>query len=487
MMRLGLRTKFFLYSNSVIVVTAGLVAFLWIVHARRTSYETIVHRALDTAEVLAISISHTLPAGVPGPSQGLLHDYIDGLSTQQHPFIKYIVVCDSRGRVRLSSRKGLLGESFPRAPGPEAAESPPRHRIVLDTDGRRVLEVILPLPAPSESHGCLAVGFSMAPVEKTMETVGKQAILVALLLILGNSIVTAIYVETLIRPILALNATMKRAGTGDLSVRADERRNDEVGELARAFNHMMDELEEAQEAARVQAAQLAHTEKMAAVGTLAASVAHEINNPLAGIMNCIDSMIEHPEDEELRRKYLELSDDGLRRIERIVHNLLDFSRPREPRPELTSLNHCIRHVIELVEYRLNQREIRVDLDIQPDGAVVLADHFQMEQLLLNLVLNAITAMPDGGVLTLRTRTVQSEVIAEVCDTGVGIPEELRQRIFDPFFTTHELGKGTGLGLAVSRRIVQVHGGRIELETQAGEGTTMRVVIPHRSGNDPQED
>jgi len=489
MMRLGLRTKFFLYSNSVIVVTASLVAFLWIVHARRASYEATVHRAVETTEALAVPVSRTLAAEGRGspPASSLVQEYLDGLFSGQDSFFKYAIICDPQGRVRFSNRKELVGQSFARALGPEALGARPLYDNLLDTDGQKVLEVRMPLVASGKTIGCLATGFSLAPVEATMETIGKRAILVALLLILGNSIVTAIYMETLIRPILALNATMKRAGKGDLSVRADERRSDEVGELGRAFNHMMDELEEAQEAARVQAAQLAHTEKMAAVGTLAAGVAHEINNPLAGIMNCVESMIDHPEDAALRQKYLNLTRDGLRRIERIVHNLLDFSRPREPRPELTSLNHSINHVVELVDYQLTQGQIQVHLNLQPDGAMVLADHFQMEQLLLNLVLNAIAAMPEGGVLTLRTRTSGSEVLAEVCDTGVGIPEDVRQHIFDPFFTTHELGKGTGLGLAVSRRIAQAHGGRIEVESEVGEGSVMRVMIPHQRNHEPGED
>jgi two-component system, NtrC family, sensor kinase len=143
---------------------------------------------------------------------------------------------------------------------------------------------------------------------------------------------------------------------------------------------MMDELEEAREREKVQQAQLAHTEKMAAVGTLAAGVAHEVNNPLAGILACIENMQADPDDAEMRERYLVLIHDGLRRIERTVNNLLDFSRRASCGLEPTSLNHCLRHVVELVDYQLRQAAGSRCGSTSTDRAHVLGDHFQMEQL-----------------------------------------------------------------------------------------------------------
>jgi signal transduction histidine kinase len=304
-----------------------------------------------------------------------------------------------------------------------------------------------------------------------------RAALVALLLMLGNSIMTALYVETLIRPILNLNQTMKKAGMGNLTVRAPVRHGDEVAELSDVFNRMMDELEASRERDELQRAQLAHTEKMAAVGTLAAGVAHEVNNPLAGILASIENLRAQPDDPKRSARYLDLIADGLTRIERTVANLLDFSRQHEIRLEPTSINHNLHHVVELVGYQLRAAGVEVKFDLDEADAIVLADHFQMEQLLLNLVLNALDAMPEGGTLYLRTRVRGGKVIAEVRDTGTGILAENRDRIFDPFFTTRDVGEGTGLGLAVSSRIVEAHGGTIELETKIGRGSTFRIILP----------
>jgi signal transduction histidine kinase len=178
----------------------------------------------------------------------------------------------------------------------------------------------------------------------------------------------------------------------------------------------------------------------------------------------------------MRDRYLQLIADGLKRIEHTVANLLNFSRPREIKLERTSVNHNLRHVVELVGYQLRAAGVEVEMDLDAESAGVEADHFQMEQLFLNLVLNALDAMRDGGTLFLRTRVRGGKVIAEVRDTGHGIPAQIRDRIFDPFFTTREVGEGTGLGLAVSGSIVAAHGGSIELETSVGRGTTFRVIM-----------
>ncbi|MFH1176087.1 MAG: ATP-binding protein [Acidobacteriota bacterium] len=478
MLRLGLRTKFFLYSNTLIVVTMGLVSVLALVHERRSRYEAIVSRGRSVTEALSIPITDALMYEELGLvlETGLIENYISEILERNRDLLRYVVVTDIAGKVTHSSRWEVLGRPFDRALGREAVGQPPDVRL-RTAWGERVLEVRTTLNISTRFWGSLAVGFSLAPIEQEVQAIGKRAALIAFVLMLGNSIMTAIYVETLIRPILGLYQTMKRAGRGDLSVRVHMRRGDEVGGLANAFDRMMDELEEAREFEKVRQAQLAQTEKMAAIGTLAAGVAHEVNNPLAGILTCLETLRANPDDRELLTRYLALIHDGIKRIEHIVLNLLDFSRPREIRPEPTSINHNLHHVAELVEYQLKKNRVEVHFELDPMEPIVRADHFQMEQLFLNLVLNAIQAMPEGGTLTLRTRSLTGRIIAEVVDSGQGIPDDIRDRIFDPFFSTRGVGEGTGLGLAVSYGIVAAHGGSIEVKSTVGKGSTFRVVLP----------
>jgi len=181
------------------------------------------------------------------------------------------------------------------------------------------------------------------------------------------------------------------------------------------------------------------------------------------------------------KRYLGLIRDGLLRIERTIQNLLDFSRAREMTPEMTSINHNIRHVLEMTAYQIKSQGVKTELQLSREEPIVLADHFQMEQLFLNLILNAIQAMPDGGTLTMSTAVVDGFLVAEVADDGIGIPPEIRKRIFDPFFTTREVGEGTGLGLTVSDTIVRAHGGAIEVESEESRGTVFRFRLPFPDG------
>jgi len=475
--KLGLRIRFFLYSNTLIVVTMTLVAVLGAMYQRRTLSDAIVGRGRSLVESMAVPIEYVEgEANVGAGEGGLIERYVAEVMARNQDLMRYVVVTDSTGAVTHSSRPEMVGWPFDRAFTPADMGSEPRTDERVDVNNDDVLEVRSALVDEEEFLGTLAVGFSLEPIERQVRDVAKKAALVALVLMLGNSIMTALYVETLIRPILYLNETMKRAGEGNLTVRAPTRYGDEVAELSDVFNRMMAELETAQEREELQRAQLAQTEKMVAVGTLAAGVAHEVNNPLAGVLASIENMRDNPDDEEMRDRYLQLIADGLRRIERTVANLLNFSRPREIKLERTSINHNLRHVVELVGYQLRAAGIEVEMDLDSDPAAVEADHFQMEQLFLNLVLNALDAMRDGGTLFLRTRVRGGKVIAEVRDTGHGIPAEVRERIFDPFYTTREIGEGTGLGLAVSGSIVAAHGGRIELETSVGRGTTFRIIM-----------
>lgn len=483
--KLGLRTRFFLYSNTLIAVTMTLATIIAMVHERRVQFDAIVRRGRSIIETMSIPITDALMYEDLGlvVESGLIENLIVEILARNEDFMRYVVVTDRDGRVTHSNRWELLGTHFSRALSAADIGREPVVEILDPDSGEPLLEVRTTLNISTKFWGSVAIDFSLEPIEHRVAIVARRAAIIGLLLMISNSVLTALYVETLIRPILSLNQTMRRAGRGDLTVRAPRRSSDEVGELTEAFNRMMDELEAATEREAVQRTQLAHTEKMAAVGTLAAGVAHEVNNPLSGVLACIDNLRADPDDEEMRDRYLTLIRDGLLRIERTVRNLLDFSRQREIRPEPTSINHNLRHVGELVGYQLRKTQVEVVFDLDSGGAVVMADHFQMEQLFLNLVLNAIAAMPDGGTLTLRTRARGGKIVVEVRDTGRGIPATIRDRIFDPFFTTRDVGEGTGLGLAVSDSIVAAHGGHIEVESTEGRGSVFRVVFD-RLADDP---
>lgn len=470
MMKLGLRAKFFLYSNTLIVVTMAAVAVIAVIHERRVQHEAIIARGGSLAEALAIGVRLELSQQDISDEQvqerigDLLSEVVDG----NRDFLRYLAVANTDGSVVLGSRPDIRLRRFEPLGG---AKLKVRSQ---SAQGGGLLEMWVPLGEVGAR--VLVLGFSLEPIEQEVRSVARRVVFAGLGLMFLASLLTAVYVETLIRPLFKLNETMKRASGGDLSVRAPVRRGDEVGELSDAFNLMMDELEAAREREEIQRSQLAHTEKMAAVGTLAAGVAHEVNNPLAGVLACIENIRADPDDTEMREKYVELIRDGLKRIERTVANLLDFSRPREVRLEPSSLNHSIRHVVELVGYQIRSSNVEVEFDLDPGRALVMADHFQAEQLLLNLVLNAMQAMPDGGTLKLSTRRRRDKVIVEVKDSGIGISAEDRERIFDPFFTTREVGEGTGLGLTVSDSIVAAHGGKLEVDSTVGEGSTFRLIF-----------
>jgi two-component system NtrC family sensor kinase len=245
--------------------------------------------------------------------------------------------------------------------------------------------------------------------------------------------------------------------------------------------------------ARVQANRaVARTERLAAVGRLAAGVVHEINNPLATISACAEALESRvgegiygagPDVEELR-EYLQLIRGEAFRCKQITNGLLDFSRARAVEPAPVNVSEVVESAARLLAHQKRGAAIRIDVELAGDLPLVSGDMGQLQQAVIILAENAIDAMPEGGTLTLRTlreefdETEETEaVVVEVSDTGQGIPEQIRERIFDPFFTTKEVGRGTGLGLAVCYGIVTEHGGRIGVESAVGRGSTFRIWLP----------
>ncbi|MDT5262052.1 MAG: hypothetical protein QOC61_1056 [Acidobacteriota bacterium] len=242
--------------------------------------------------------------------------------------------------------------------------------------------------------------------------------------------------------------------------------------------------------ARVEANRaVARTERLAAVGRLAAGVVHEINNPLATISACaeaLESRVDEgvygsgPDLNDLR-EYLQLIREEAFRCKQITNGLLDFSRARAVEPAPVNLSEVVESAARLLAHQKRGASIRIDVELSDNLPLVSGDMGQLQQAVIILAENAIDAMPEGGTLSMRTRREESEegdyVLIEVSDTGQGIPIEIRERIFDPFFTTKEVGRGTGLGLAVCYGIVTEHGGRIGVESAVGRGSTFRISLP----------
>lgn len=213
--------------------------------------------------------------------------------------------------------------------------------------------------------------------------------------------------------------------------------------------------------------------RLAAIGQLAASLAHEINNPLYAARNSLYLLEQELAGQEL--PFLTIARDELSRIARVIEHMREFYRPAPGSATPCQLNELIERALMLVRLDARHSNVQVTFTVQPSLPPVLGDHDQLGQVLLNLTMNAIEAMPEGGELTVRTSSGPSLVIVEVCDTGVGIPTALRPRLFEPFFTSKPTG--TGLGLSISAHIVTQHRGQIEVESEEGRGSTFRVALP----------
>jgi signal transduction histidine kinase len=224
-------------------------------------------------------------------------------------------------------------------------------------------------------------------------------------------------------------------------------------------------------------AQLIQSAKMAAIGQLAAGVAHELNNPLTGVLGFAELLLRQASPDDPSRARLVTIAAEARRARDIVRGLLDFARQTEFHQEWADVNQVVQGTLALSRKRLEHGKVTVAEQYTSDLPRLLLDVGRMKQVILNLVTNALQGMPQGGTLTVTTEQVGSEVAVRIADTGAGIPVDILPRIFEPFFTTRPIGQGTGLGLSVSLGIVEQHGGRIEVESQEEKGSTFTVWLP----------
>jgi len=293
--------------------------------------------------------------------------------------------------------------------------------------------------------------------------------------LLGNSIT---------KPIRLLVSASNKFAKGDMDHRVEYRNEDEIGELGTAFNYMLDSIKERDERLKEYAKkEIMKSERLAMVGQLAAGVAHEINNPLGSILIYSHLLLEDLEKEDPRRGNIEKIVNQATRCKKIVKGLLDFSRQTEPEMKLSDINTIVKEVLSLVERQVMFHNIKVIKKLSPDLPTILLDKNQIQQVLMNIILNAVEAMDGQGKLTVETSSDEEYARIKFTDTGCGISEENVKKLFQPFFTTKETGHGTGLGLSISYGIIRKHNGKINVSSEIGKGSTFTIVLPVREKND----
>jgi signal transduction histidine kinase len=395
-------------------------------------------------------------------------------------------------------------EEAPARPAPEVSQAAREDRpvaVLQQSVGSRQWGVAAPVHLDGALAGLVHLQVSLAAAAQLAARERRQAVL-----IMGASTVAIVLLmsvflwQTLHRRLQNLVMTMARAEAGDLAAEASVYSEDELGRLAESFNRMLRRIRnfngELQETVAQATAELrdlngklfearremGRLEQLAAVGEVAAMVAHEVGTPLTSVSGHLQLLAEEVQEPHIRER-LSVIEMHIGRAIATTQGFLDSARFPAPNRRLIRVNAVVHEVLALASAGIGrQRGIQVVTELSPQLSEVSADGDQLRQVLLNLVTNALDAMPEGGQLVLRTRPVFGadglvSVQVQIADTGLGIPPEDLRRLFDPFFTTKGPGQGTGLGLAICQRIVKAHKGSIEVQSEQGQGTTFLMTLP----------
>jgi signal transduction histidine kinase len=378
----------------------------------------------------------------------------------------------------------------------------------VDLYGREYSVLYTPLEIREEPAGVMGIALANDFIFNTLSTSRNQFSLIFTLGTLAVIVLGYFLAQHIARPILRLRAMSQAVAGGDLEQSSGLTRSDEIGELAGAFDIMTLRLRErTEEAARLYAeaiqrakelaemntrlqatqAQLVQSEKLASVGQLTAGIVHDVKNPLAVIKGLAEEIAEEPELDEYALDGLKTIRESASKANTIVTDLLKFARQSTPEMQKRDLRDTIESVVRLTEYLTRKGNVQVETILPEKSVMAIYDPQQLEQVLINLLTNAVQAMPEGGSLTFELSPSDGEVELKVIDTGIGIPEEYLARIFDPFFTTKPEGEGTGLGLSVSYGIIARHGGRIEVSSETGVGTIFTIHLPAQVDEESDED
>ncbi len=307
----------------------------------------------------------------------------------------------------------------------------------------------------------------------------KNLMLVSLILLFVAAVFSLLSSRFITRPVEHLVEATKVLGSGRFDIKVNSRSRDEIGDLANSFNHMASELEVREKELQDAQVALVQSEKMAAFGQLGAGIAHEVKNPLAGILGLTQLCLLEAEKKTTQFENLSLIEKETKRCKTIIENLLKFSRQEKVTFDMTDINQVVVDTVAIINHQLGINQIKFFQDFAKELPPVYGNANQIQQVLLNLMINSQQAMAGKpGEIKLTTKLMNAKTVKiQIFDTGPGIPKDVQSKIFEPFFTTKPTGKGTGLGLSVSYGIVKSHKGDIYVQSEPGKGTVFTILLP----------
>lgn len=389
--------------------------------------------------------------------------------------VRFVFIADSNNNVLVST----FNDTFPRdllfllsTKGTTAIES----RVFNSASG---LIYDIKVPILNGQIGSVHVGLSDKRINNII--IEAKATVYKINFILWISAIIIIYYITrkILAPLVKVAETVKRLKPEDIEkfTPFEFTSNDEVGIFAENFNMMMKKIAVMQTNLKETQQKLIQTAKFSSIGHFAAGLAHEINNPLSGMLNATRLILNEGKISNVSRKYLELIHKGILKIQNITKKVLMLSGRQQVEPRWTGLNDLIKEELVFFEHKLERNNILLKFNLKEDLPEIFIDPAQIQQVILNTVKNSIDAMENNGILTINTYQIEGYVVLEIKDNGRGIAEEELEKVFDPFYSTKEVGRGAGLGISLSYQIIRNHKGEMSISSRLNSGTTVEIKLP----------
>ena len=513
----NLKAKILLSVIIAVVVIEGIFLYLNIRSLSQQMIEKTEEEAFNLSETIRLSIRNAMIMDRRDEYQRIIDD------VAQRKGITEVRIFNKQGEITVSSDRSKVGTVVDKkAEACYGCHREGEAKVLLPSDSKTrvyhtergsLLGLINPIYNESSCYAChprttyvlgvLDTTISLEDFQREKAQIYKQMLISGVISVIILSLLLSLLLTRFVnRPIRKLLAATKTAAHGNLDQTVSIRSHDELGELSGSFNNMISELkrsrdaieewtqtlehrvqERTQELQQVQD-QLIRAGKMAALGELAAGVAHEINNPLTGVLTFSSLMLKKVDENNPWKKDLENIVQQTTRCRNIVRGLLDFARQRKPDKKEWDIHTLIDRTVTLVENQARFQNIKIVKQFKTDIGMLFVDGDQIQQVFMNIIINAADAMAgDGGTLTIKTNMKDGMAEVSFTDSGCGMPKEHLSKLFAPFFTTKETGKGTGLGLAISYGIIQSHNGEIDVESEVGKGSTFRIRLPIEKENE----